>query len=163
MLQVDVVVNGGEELRLVELQPVQDAVPDGLAIEGSVTLHNGHVMQIPVPVRACQIGQLEGDLCLAPAADAFIGQLLIILRHLQTQVPAAGVDHQIEIVLLVPVHLDEVVAAAQGADALRGAAGVDLPAAFQLGDVDLSAVAVGLLPHVSAVGNVLADEGVQGR
>ena len=55
------------------------------------------------------------------------------------------------------------VAAAQGADALRGAAGIDVRKAFQLGNIDLPAVAVCFLPHVSAVGDILADEGVQGR
>ena len=83
---------------------------------------------------------------------------LIILRDLQAKIPAAGVNDKVEIIFLVPVHFDEMVSAAQSADALERAPGVDASEALQLGEVDPFAVAVGLLPHVPAVRDIFADE-----
>ena len=54
------------------------------------------------------------------SVEDLVARLLIIAGHLHAQVTAAGVDHDVQISLIVPVHLDEVVAAAQGADALFG-------------------------------------------
>ena len=57
--------------------------------------------------------------------------------------PAARVDNEVEPALIVPVHLDEVVAAPQGPHALRPPEQVHMPGTAQLLQVDPPGKAVG--------------------
>ena len=70
-------------------------------------------------------------------------------------------DHNIQAALVVAVHLDEVVAAAQGADALFRPQQIDVFCAAQLPQVDLAAVSVRLFPDGKAGGDLFIDQLVQ--
>lgn len=163
VVEVDVVVDGREELLLVELQRVQNALLDYLPVERGEALHQRHVLKVCVAVGAGQVRELEGYLRLLPAADVRIGLVLIVLRDLQAEVAAAGVDDEVEVLLVVAVDLDEVVAAAERAEALLRAARIDLFDAVELVDIDAPVAAVRPLAHVAPVGDVLADERIELR
>ena len=70
-------------------------------------------------------------------------------------------DDQIQRPLIVPVHLDEVVAAAQGADGVAGPVLVDLAEAAQRAQIGLGLVGVGVLPYLHPRGDVGTDKAVQ--
>lgn len=161
VLHVDIVVDGREEIRLVQLQRVQYALLDDLAVERGEALHERHVVKVAVPVLPCEIGELKGDPGLLPAADIRVRLVLIVFRDLQAEIAAACVDDKIEVLLVVAVDLDEMVASAERAEALLGTAGFDLLAAAQLFDIDSSVAAVRPFAHVSPVGDVLADERIE--
>ena len=59
-----------------------------------------------------------------------------MLRDLQAEIAAAGVDDEIEVLLVVAVDLDEMVAAAERAEALLCPSGIDLFDADKLVNVD---------------------------
>ena len=84
-----------------------------------------------------------------------------MLRDLQTRIAAAGVDDEIEVLLVVAVDLDEMVAAAERAEALLCPSGIDLFDADKLVNVDAPVAAVGTLPDVAPVGDVLPDERIE--
>ena len=71
-------------------------------------------------------------------------------------------DDQVKRPLVVPVHLDEVVAAAQGADGVAGPVLVDLAKAAKRAQIDLLLVGVGMLPNLHSRRDIGADETVQG-
>lgn len=118
-------------------------------------------MKVAVPVLARQIGELEGGLGLLSAADVRIRLVLVVLSDLQTEVAAAGVDDEVEVLLVVAVDLDKVVAAAERAEALLCTARVDLFDAVELVDIDSPVTAVRPFAHVAPVGDVLADERIE--
>ncbi len=66
-----------------------------------------------------------------------VARLLIVAGHLHTQMAAAGVDHDVEIPLVVLIHLDEVVSAAQSADAPFRPQQIHMAGTAQLVQVDL--------------------------
>ena len=70
-------------------------------------------------------------------------------------------DHHIQLPLLVPVHLDEVVAAPQRADALFRPEHLNVPEAAQLLQVDLVRVPVDGGAHRKAGGDFLPDQLIQ--
>ena len=70
-------------------------------------------------------------------------------------------DHHVELTLIVPVHLDEVVAAPQSADALFRPEQVHMAGAAQLLQVDLVQIAVGLGAYVKAGGDLFIDQLIQ--
>lgn len=84
-----------------------------------------------------------------------------MLRDLQAEIAAAGVDDEIEVLLVVAVDLDEMVAAAERAEALLCPSGIDLFDADKLVNVDAPVAAVGTLPDVAPVGDVLPDERIE--
>ena len=87
--------------------------------------------------------------------DSLIARLLVIAGHLYTQVTAAGVDHDVEISLVVLVHLDEVVPTAQRTDAFFCPEEIHMAGTAQFAQVDLIEVAVGLIPDGEAGGCLL--------
>ena len=70
-------------------------------------------------------------------------------------------DHDVEIPLVVLIHLDEVVSAAQSADAPFRPQQIHMAGTAQLVQVDLIEIAVGLVPDREAGGDPLIDQLVQ--
>ena len=161
MLHVDVIMDCREEVRLVQLQRVQYALLDDLAVERGESLHQRHVVKVAVPVLPGEIGELEGDPGLLPAADIRVRLVLIVFRDLQAQIAAACVDDEIEVFLVDTVDLDEMVAAAQRAEALLRPAGIDLFEAEELLYVDAPVAPVGAFSDVAPVGDVLRYERIE--
>ena len=69
VLHVDIVVDGREEIRLMELHRVEYAILDDLAVQRREALHQRHIVKVIVAVGAREIRKLKGDLGLLPAAE----------------------------------------------------------------------------------------------
>ena len=124
-------------------------------------MHQRHVVKVAVPVLARQIGELKWDPGLLPAAGIRVRLVLIVLRDLQAEIAASCVDDEIEVLLVVTVDLDEMIAAAQRAQTLLRAACVDLLEAEKLLYVDAPVAAVGAFAHVAPMGDVFRDERIE--
>ena len=129
----------------------QDLLLGGLHLLGDLTL----------PSLGLQAFDERLDGLLVPAVQRLIPSLLVVVGHLQAQVTAAGVDDQVALTVLVHVQLDEVVAAAQGADALAGAIQVHGVGAAELGQVNLVVVGVISVPDGQAGRYLAVDELIQ--
>ena len=101
------------------------------------------------------------DLIVGAAPEGAPALLLIKVGHLGAQMPAAGMDHQKQAAVLGPIHFNKVVAAAKGADAVHGAAQVDLSRTAELCQINPAIQRMGRFPHLPAIGNLLADQPVQ--
>ena len=95
------------------------------------------------------------------AVERLVPRLLVVAGHLHPQAAAAGVNHQVEVSVVVPVHLDEVVAAAQRADAPFRPEQIHMAGAAQLRQVDLAEIGVRAVPDGEAGGDLLLDQLVQ--
>ena len=93
--------------------------------------------------------------------EDLIPGFLVIAGHLHSQVTAAGVDHNVEIPLFIFIHLNEVIAAAQGADALFRPQQIHMRGTVQLRQVDLAEIAMGLVPNGEAGRDFLINQLVQ--
>lgn len=69
VLHVDIVVDGREEIRLMELHRVEYTILDDLAVQRREALHQRHIVKVIVAVGAREIRKLKGDLGLLPAAE----------------------------------------------------------------------------------------------
>ena len=76
------------------------------------------------------------DMDLIAAVELLIALLLIIARDLQPQMTAAGMNDQVQRAVLILIHLDKMVAAAQGADGAAGSAQIDSFGTAQRREVD---------------------------
>ena len=124
---VDVVVDGFKRFDCRKLHPLEDPVGNRPAVDSCVLLHDLHVVQIVGKICPLQIGEFVGDFPLG----LLICQIVIEPLHLHAKVPAAGMDDQAVAVVCL-VKLDEVVPAAQRADAAKRLLPSDVPDAAQL-------------------------------
>lgn len=74
---------------------------------------------------------------------------------------AAGVDDKIDMVLIILIHFDEVVAGAQGACGKAGFFQIDVVPAVQLAKVKVLHQPVGCFPHGKTGRNFFPNNGVQ--
>ena len=100
------------------------------------------------------VGQSAPRWSIVSAVEHLIARLLVIAGHLHTQVTAAGVNHDVEISLVVLVHLNEVVPTTQRTDAFFRPEEIHMAGTAQLTQVDLIEVAVGLIPDGEAGGDL---------
>ena len=103
--------------------------------------------------------RLQGG--IVGTVEHLVARLLIVGGHLYAQMTAAGVNHDVEIPFVVLVHLNEMVPATQGADALFCPEQVHMAGTAQFAQVDLIEIAVGLIPYGEAGGDLLIDQLVQ--
>ena len=90
------------------------------------------------------------------------GECLVILGDFEPRVATAGVDDEIEVAVIVAVDLDEVVAAAERADAADGAGHRHGLGAPERPQVELLHVRVGRIADAKAGGDGFLDEGIKG-
>ena len=118
-------------------------------------------LDLLLPALCLHLGhqRLQGG--IISTVEYLIARLLVIAGHLYTQVTAAGVDHDVEISLVVLVHLDEVVPTAQRTDAFFCPEEIHMAGTAQFAQVDLIEVAVGLIPDGEAGGDFFINQLVQ--
>ena len=69
-------------------------------------------LDLLLPALRLHLGHQGLERGIVGAVEHLIACLLIVAGHLYAQMTAAGVDHDVEVSLIVLVHLDEVVPAA---------------------------------------------------
>ena len=97
------------------------------------------------------------NLILGAAPKGTPTLILVVLSHLGAQMTAAGVDHQEQPAILRAIHLNEVVAATQRADAAHGPVEIDLICAAEVSQIDLSVQCMRNVSNLTAIGDLPAD------
>ena len=118
-------------------------------------------LDLLLPALRFHSGNQRLDGGIVSAVEHLIARLLVIAGHLHTQVTAAGVNHDVEISLVVLVHLNEVVPTTQRTDAFFRPEEIHMAGTAQLTQVDLIEVAVGLIPDGEAGGDLFINQLVQ--
>ena len=116
---------------------------------------------LPLPSRGAVLGDQRVDPLLRAAAQGKLSLLLIVRADLRAEIAAAGVDNKIQRAVLGAVDLDEVVAAAERADAAPRPVERDAVRAAKLGKVDLRVERVLPAADVPAAGDLPADQRVE--
>ena len=119
------------------------------------------LFDLPASALRAHIGNELPDAFRIAVVEAAVGLLLVIAGHLHPQMAGSGVDDQAEPAVRAAFHFDEVVAAAEGTDAVQCPFGVDVCIAVQPGQIDLCGIAMGRIPHGKAGGDGGADELVE--
>ena len=97
------------------------------------------------------------NLILGAAPKGTPTLILVVLSHLGAQMTAARVDHQEQPAILCAIHLNEVVAATQRADAAHGPVEIDLICAAEVSQIDLSVQCMRNVSNLTAIGDLPAD------
>ena len=97
------------------------------------------------------------NLILGAAPKGTPTLILVVLSHLGAQMTAARVDHQEQPAILRAIHLNEVVAATQRADAAHGPVEIDLICAAEVSQIDLSVQCMRNVSNLTAIGDLPAD------
>ena len=95
------------------------------------------------------------------AVQGLPAQPLVIARSLYPQIAAAGMDHQVQRSVLVPIHLYEVIPSTQRTQAQHGTAHVDRGAATQRGQIDLRVQRMGPVANALSGRHLFTDDAVQ--
>ena len=113
-------LDDGHIVQVVIHQPSSEESEVLVSAVGSLFLQGGEgVGDLLLPARRLILTDELGDLLLTRLHRGINCSLLVPICHLKAQLPTTGMDHQPQAASLVPVDLDEVVAAAKCANATK--------------------------------------------
>ena len=162
ILRVDIIVDGRKLFLCRQSHPGQHHFQHGLAVQRRKPLSDAHIVDVILKEFSLHISQILGDKPHLPIVlQRFCRDVLIISGHFVAQMAAAGMHHQIQSIILAPIHFDKMIAAAQRANALLRAVKVYIGLAPQLIQIDFAAQFMRGGAHRPTAGDLAADQFIQ--